>query len=500
MVGILSTVGNPDITDETIRNYVAEAGGDLQNIYKAAQQYNISPEQLSGAMGGQQGYTVDAIRAYDAQAQGGATPAPTPTPTQAPDYGTLFGAGNPDITDETIRNYLNLPGMTSDQIMKAALEHGVSVDQISRAMAGNERFAPSTIQNYLESRNIFNPNQAAIDTANQRAAFEERYQLPTGPDMNLSAYGPTSAEAATAAIDPATGTVAGQLGRVLDPNSQIMQQARTFGAQQANQRGLLNTSLGVSAAQNEMIRAGLPIAQADAAAANQFALANLQNQQQAALFNADLARQYDLTKLGITKEMAINAENIARDYGLAQIDTESKIKIANIDAASKSSSDAAGLNDRLLAGINEINGRNISQQAKDDQIRTLVTATDGAIAMLGTFDAIGAELGPRPTGGTGASGTEGGGQTSTGTGSSNIATGGNNVTNTNGRNLPPAQVALIKQIQQTTGTQIDETRVASYSEVQEASENNTLNRYEPFYHPASGGATSGAAPIFYLIK
>jgi hypothetical protein len=112
------------------------------------------------------------------------------------------------------------------------------------------------------------------------------------------------------------------------------------------------------------------------------------------MFNADITRQYDLTKLGITRDMAINAENIARDYGLASMDTESKIKIANINAASKSSSDAASLNNTMISAIHEINGRDISQEAKNDQIKVIVDATDSSIAMNAAFDAIGVALNP----------------------------------------------------------------------------------------------------------
>lgn len=404
MAGLLSTTANPNISNKEITDFIAGANGDNNAIYQAALANGISADQIATAMGGTKGFTVPAINQYVAQQNStpSPSPTPTPTPTPVPDYSNLYGTGNPDITAADIQQFINTPGRTDQQVLDEAARLGVSQKQITDAMAGNPAYTPSNVQQYLESRNIFNPNQAAIDEEqkandyqgllSQQQDFRSIYNVPTPRQPDLGAYQPNYATAAIATQDPTLGTVAGQLDRVLNKNSPVMQQAKTFGAQQANRRGLLNSSMGISAAENEMIRVGLPIASADAQSNNQFALANQQASQQTNMFNADIERQYDLTKLGITKEMAINAENIARDYGLAQIDTESKIKIANINAASKSSSDAAGLNDRLLAGINEINGRNVSQQAKDAQIRTLVSATDGAIAMLGAFDSIGSSL------------------------------------------------------------------------------------------------------------
>ena len=50
-------------------------------------------------------------------------------------------------------------------------------------------------------------------------------------------------------VDPAKQTVAGQLGSVLKEDSPVLQQARTQGTQQAAARGLVNSSMGVGAAE-----------------------------------------------------------------------------------------------------------------------------------------------------------------------------------------------------------------------------------------------------------
>lgn len=58
-------------------------------------------------------------------------------------------------------------------------------------------------------------------------------------------------------------TAEGRLGRMLDSDSALMQRARARGAQLANRRGVLNTSMGMSASEGAMIDAAAPVALAD---------------------------------------------------------------------------------------------------------------------------------------------------------------------------------------------------------------------------------------------
>ena len=82
-------------------------------------------------------------------------------------------------------------------------------------------------------------------------------------------------------ITPKTeSTVQGQMGTLLDKESSYMQLARTKALQQANARGLVNSSIAVGASQDAAIRAGLPIAQQDAATQFQAQTANQQAENQ----------------------------------------------------------------------------------------------------------------------------------------------------------------------------------------------------------------------------
>lgn len=60
-------------------------------------------------------------------------------------------------------------------------------------------------------------------------------------------------------VDP-NQTTSGQMAQILDPNSQLMTQAAAQGNEQANARGLVNSTMGISAAQDSMIKAATPIA------------------------------------------------------------------------------------------------------------------------------------------------------------------------------------------------------------------------------------------------
>lgn len=71
-----------------------------------------------------------------------------------------------------------------------------------------------------------------------------------------------------AGFDQDKRSVTKQLNGLLDSNSDYMKQARTSGAEYANTRGLLNSSIGAGASQKAAISAALPIAQQEANTAN----------------------------------------------------------------------------------------------------------------------------------------------------------------------------------------------------------------------------------------
>ena len=158
----------------------------------------------------------------------------------------------------------------------------------------------------------------------------------------------TATPAASASYDPQKyavsneGTVQGQIKNVIADDSPLMQQARTRANQDAQQRGLLSSSLAVGAGQQAVLNAALPIAQQDASIYNT-AMTNTANAQNAARqFSAAATTDVSKTNAGLlTNTSVANAHeaNVANQTGVAAVnqqalqlmDSKSKEMLANID-------------------------------------------------------------------------------------------------------------------------------------------------------------------------
>ena len=129
-------------------------------------------------------------------------------------------------------------------------------------------------------------------------------------------YSPTAmapavnANAATATQDQNLGTVAGRVQGLISANDPLQQQAITQAKQEMNARGGLNSSMAIGAAVDAQNRAALPIAAADAASTNQFALTNASNQQHVNIGNADTANKLNM--------LGTEAQNQASQFGAQQ--------------------------------------------------------------------------------------------------------------------------------------------------------------------------------------
>lgn len=130
----------------------------------------------------------------------------------------------------------------------------------------------------------------------------------------------TAAQAGYQGYDPSltqvnkdTDTVAGQLsGLINDQNSVLNAQARTYGMQQANERGLLNSSMAVGASQDAVYKNAIPIAAQDASTYTQARLANQAAQNAAGAFKAGAfnnAEQFNANSKNATEQFNANLAN-----------------------------------------------------------------------------------------------------------------------------------------------------------------------------------------------
>ncbi len=118
----------------------------------------------------------------------------------------------------------------------------------------------------------------------------------------------TQVEAATYApeersLTPETDTVGGQVTGLLSEDSDYMKRNKAMGLAAANERGMLNTTMGQQMGQAAAIDAALPIAQQDASINMTQSLANQDAVNKANLSDATLGTQANISNAANTTEM-----------------------------------------------------------------------------------------------------------------------------------------------------------------------------------------------------
>lgn len=164
-------------------------------------------------------------------------------------------------------------------------------------------------------------------------------------------------------------TTSDALGGILNNGGVLMQQAATVGNQQSASRGLLNSSMGVQAAQAATLDRAIPLAQSDASAINQT------NQQNANTLNQNLqqtaqtqntASQWNAQQLNAFKQADSQNANASAQWNAAQkndatlkaLDINSRETLAGIEAQYKvqmqTSASADAMYSQVMKNINEI--------------------------------------------------------------------------------------------------------------------------------------------------
>lgn len=185
-------------------------------------------------------------------------------------------------------------------------------------------------------------------------------------------------------------TVQGQVKKIIDENSPLMQQAQTRANQQMNQRGLINSSMAVGAGQAALYDAAVPIAASDAQtqvksasdaanAANQFASANN-------------AQTYDMAKMdkAFDQNTQQQAQKFGYDTALTKQQTDSARDTANIQAQyrnlTQASATAASLITNSSDHIHQIMiNPNLDATAKQAAIDTYNFNLNKSLMLTGAF-------------------------------------------------------------------------------------------------------------------
>lgn len=283
-----STGANFDDTYSKVANYDAQNGGQLTGSY----------------VPGSGGYTE--------QTSVGAASGQAKIPKANGQYNwsdSQLGAA---------RDFFNT-NPSGEQIYQHAQKYGLNQNQLADiySLSTGRDFteANNNITSWLQQNNKnmsgwYRPNSAADP-------YQTQYRPNEGMIFNPS-NNVASARTEDWTVTPQQ-TVQGQLQGLLSQNNPLVQMAQTQGLENAQQRGLLNSSLGAEAGALAHYQYAMPIAQADAQTYSAAARTNAENRTQMNQTNAGFENQYNLANF--------NAQN-----QLKQMEAQQKLNLSTMNA------------------------------------------------------------------------------------------------------------------------------------------------------------------------
>jgi len=157
----------------------------------------------------------------------------------------------------------------------------------------------------------------------------------TFPAVTPPTAAPATYTAGQRTVDAGNETVAGQMQGLIQENAPLMQMARTSANQQMNSRGLLNSSMAVTASDQAAYQAALPIAQADASVYDTNAKQNLAYQNEALKTNTSAINDMTGRNLSASVEAMKTNMDAATKTQLATIEADYKTTMQNSATASE---------------------------------------------------------------------------------------------------------------------------------------------------------------------
>lgn len=294
---------------------------------------------------------------------------------------------NPDASGSTYwSNIASQPGMTqatlNAQLAAAALGEGNTSDALA---ANSFAKSPANISTTWNNADQAALNGSSATNTNGLSFDNSAGKWVTPPPVAaqtpaVATYAPTSATAATYTLNPATDTTGGQVSSIIDQNSPLMQQARTQGLQQANARGLLDSSIAVGDAQNAVLNAATPIGTSNAAAYLQTGLTNTSNQQQTNLTNANAANtanQFNANATNANNQFNAAAQNTIKNLNLS---LQNQVALQNLTSGNaqliQSNAELGNMYNQTMSNLSNIqNSTTMDAAAKQ-------TAINNQLALL----------------------------------------------------------------------------------------------------------------------
>lgn len=241
------------------------------------------------------------------------------------------------------------PAKNGDYVYNPADFGGVTADQYEKSKQG-----------IIAS--LGNPSGQSTGSQNSGASFGGS---ATSGTSSTSSSGIVSGQMQAAQVAAPTQwnvdapqTVQGQIKDIINPNSPLMQQARTGALEQMNSRGLLNSSMAITAGDDAAYRAAVPIATADASTYAKSASYNADAQNQANLANAQLQNQAGQSNLTASTQTSIAKMNDDTQKNLANLDIQSRTNLQQLQNDNQillnTNSQAASLFSNATSALNNI--------------------------------------------------------------------------------------------------------------------------------------------------
>lgn len=181
--------------------------------------------------------------------------------------------------------------------------------------------ANKVYQNFLTTMGSQVKNPLDISGASQIAASTNQTYAPQQiqPD-----------QLALRTIDKPTETVAGQINSIVAADSPVMQQARAGAMTAANDRGLLNSSIATSGAEDAVIRAATGIGTSDAGFYNEAANYNAAAKNQATMYNTQAQNAFLQQSQSLDSQAQLQKDQLAATKGNQDAQLASQMSIAQL--------------------------------------------------------------------------------------------------------------------------------------------------------------------------
>jgi hypothetical protein len=320
-----STVNDGQITDWLNRNPNASDA----EIADVADSYGVTPERLAGVTGGN---AAEIRRRYDA------VRAQAPTTTQNPvTPGTSVGPTTTSATPVVNPGGAGLFSATGTNVTVPSAAQSTPNGPMGVTGATSQGYTANTAArapDVVAGQGTAGSYNAAIATAAPNVVADKA----VATNATTQGYQATDAQAALRPdaslwdVDDRS-TVQGQVRNIVDENGPLSQRATTRATQEANRRGLANSSMAVTAGQAALYDAALPIAQQDANTFAQSGQYNAGARNERDQFNAGTQTQVNLTNAGERNQAAAFTADAANKGSMFNAENATKNSQFNVDKA-----------------------------------------------------------------------------------------------------------------------------------------------------------------------